>query len=647
MGIIYFDICSIPLFLMILFICYSRRMTKGNANNLFISLVFISLFSAVADLGIEFIGNMTPLSDLSFIVCEISTYVYLVLRNMTNVVLLLFLLTLTKTTSIFKQKWAKIIFSLPYTVIIILLIQNPFTHNVFVVTREAGYTRGPLMIVFYGIAFLYGIVGFLYCINCRRYLPPSRWTALLSIYLLGYISVVLQFIRPGILLEMFFTALGEMMITLTIMRPEERMDIDVGMLSWSSYLSDVKNIIRSRERVQIIVIRIHNSREIRNFLDDHRYNEYISEIADGIRALRWKKPNRVEIYFERPGMIYIMADGDEPGADDIEQRLTSKVSERIGRFEEAGVRFEPQICLIRCPDDLKNIDDIIGVGHKFHIMCANKQSFVRADDIIDSKEFAVEAHIEKILDRAVSDDLIEMYYQPIYDVKNGGFHSAEALARVMDPDYGVISPGVFIPAAETQGVIIPVGDKVLDSVFRFIAENDLDALGLSYIEINLSVAQCMESSLPDKIRALQNKYGTEPCCVNFEITETTFESISEIMLENVNELIGMGYSFALDDYGTGYSNIQRVNNIPLKLIKIDKSMLDEVGSENGRMILEHTVHMMQSIGKKLVAEGAETAGSVELLKNMNCDYIQGYYFSKPLPEKEFTGFIKEHNGLTQ
>ena len=108
----------------------------------------------------------------------------------------------------------------------------------------------------------------------------------------------------------------------------------------------------------------------------------------------------------------------------------------------------------------------------------------------------------------------------------------------------------------------------------------------------------------------------------------------------------MGYNFALDDYGIGYSNIQRVNNIPLKLVKIDKSMLTSASSTNGRVILEYTVHMMQRIGKQIVAEGAETVDEVGILKNMNCDYIQGFYCSRPLPPDEFIHYVREQNGVT-
>lgn len=643
MKIIYFDICAIPLFLMILFVCFSRRMTKGNANRLFIEVVFLSLFSTIADLGMEIPGNMAPLSEAGRIVCSVSTYVYLTLRNCNNAVLLLFLLALTRTTSLIRKTWVKVVFCLPYAVVLGMLVQNPFTHNAFTITAEAGYVRGPLMMAFYGIALIYGLVGLIYCIYCHRYLPTNKWVALLSVYLLAHLAVLVQFFHPELLVEMFCTALGEMLIMLTIMRPEERMDSEVGMLSWASYQADLRNILLSGEHVQIIVIRMLNCREIRNYLGDHKYEKYLSAIADGIRSIRWNHQHNIEIYFEWPGTLYLILDADEPGADNVGERLLSNAGDQIKRYAEMGVRFEPRVCLIRCPEDLQNAEDIISLGHKFHKIDNSKRTAFRASEIVHSQTFAIEARIRDILDRAIREDRVEMYYQPIYDVRSGGFHSAEALARIVDPDFGVISPAIFIPAAEIEGFILPIGDMVLDHVFRFVSEHDLDALGLACIEVNLSVAQCMESRLPEKIRALQQKYGVDPGKVSLEITETTFENISEIMLENINTLIRMGYSFALDDYGIGYSSIQRVNRIPLKLIKIDKSMLDEVHTENGRKILEYTVRMMQSIGKRLVVEGAETRDAVEILEGMHCDYIQGFYFSRPLPEGAFIRYIQEQN----
>ena len=647
MRILYFDISAIPLFLMILHVCFSRKMTKGNANRLFIFVVFLSLFSTVADLGIEIADNMVPLSPAGVIICTISTYVYLTLRNANNAVLLLFLLALTRTTSLIRKRWVKIAFFLPYGAILVMLAQNPFTHSAFTVTAEAGYARAPLMLAFYGIAMIYGFVGLAYCIYCRRYLPRGQWASLLGVYLLAHLAVLIQFFNPNLLLEMFCTALSELMIMLSIMRPEERMDSDVGMLSWASYQSDLRNILLSGEHVQIVVIRLMNGREIRNYLGDYSFNKYISEIANAIRSIRWRHQNSVELYFERPGTIYLLLNEDEDNTENIGDRLRAETREHLRSYAEAGVRFEPHVCLIRCPDDLHNAEDIISLGHKFQKIDNRNQTTFHAGEMVHSKTFAIETHIREILDRALRDGYFQMYYQPIYDVNAGCFHSAEALARIIDPEYGFISPAIFIPAAEAEGFIIQIGDAVLEHVFRFVSEHDLEALGLSCIEINLSVAQCMESSLPEKIRRLQKKYGINPRLINLEITETTFENISEITMNNVNELVRMGYTFALDDYGTGYSSIQRVNRIPLKLIKIDKSMLEEVHTENGRRILEYTIRMMQSIGKQLVVEGTETSEEVEILQSMNSDYIQGFYFSRPLPADQFVAFIGAHNRCKQ
>ena len=643
MKVIYFDICAIPLFLMILIICHTRRMTKGKANQMFVLVVTVSLISAIADLGMEIPNSMLPMSGTGYFICTLSTYLYLAVRNGNNAILLLFLLMLTRTTSLIRKKWVRFAFWLPYMVLLLLLAQNPLTNSVFTITAETGYARGPLMMAIYAIAMVYGLTGLVYCIYCRRYLPANKWAALLTCYLLAHAAVVIQFFHPELLVEMFCTALGEMLIMLSIMRPEERMDSAVGMLSWASYRSDIRNIALSGEHVRIVVIRLLNCLEIRNFVGDHNYNQYLSEVADRIRAVRWTHRHRIEIYFERPGTIYLITDADESGSEDAGERLLAEVGDLIRGHVKMGVCFEPRVCLIRCPEDLQKAEDVISLGHIFLQIDERKQTVFRASEIVHSCTFAMEAHIEEIFDRALKNHNIKMFYQPILDVQSGRFRSAEALARIIDPEYGLISPAVFIPAAETEGYIIPIGDAVLDQVFRFVSEHDLDALGLSYVEINLSVAQCMERSLPEKISALQKKYGVDPGKINLEITETNFEHISEIMFENVNELIRMGYSFALDDYGTGYSSIQRVIHLPLKLIKIDKSMLEEVSTANGRMILDYTMRMMQSIGKLLVVEGAETVDEVEILRSMNCDYIQGFYFSQPLPEEEFIRFLEEQN----
>ena len=238
-----------------------------------------------------------------------------------------------------------------------------------------------------------------------------------------------------------------------------------------------------------------------------------------------------------------------------------------------------------------------------------------------------------------------MYYQPIYSIKDGRFVSAEALIRLTDEEYGFVSPALFIPAAERKGLMIPIGDFVLESVFEFISENDLPELGLSYIELNLSVAQCLQGDLADKIFALEKKYHINPERVNLEITETTYENIGEITDLNIKRLSENGFSFSLDDYGTGFSNMHRISRLPLKIIKIDKTMVDDMENKSGMSVLSNTVSMMKDIDKEIVCEGVETKEQLDTLVSLGVDFIQGYYFSKPLSAKQFISFIRERNNV--
>ena len=143
---------------------------------------------------------------------------------------------------------------------------------------------------------------------------------------------------------------------------------------------------------------------------------------------------------------------------------------------------------------------------------------------------------------------------------------------------------------------------------------------------------------------LQKKYGISPKQVNFEITESVFDSFEDVVEKNMRRLVELGYSFSLDDYGTGYSNLQRLRKMPLYLIKIDKSLVDDMVSVEGCIVMRNTMRLMQDLDKKIVVEGVETGDSLKLLDEMHCDFIQGFYFSKPLPAAEFLAFVKSGNG---
>lgn len=270
-------------------------------------------------------------------------------------------------------------------------------------------------------------------------------------------------------------------------------------------------------------------------------------------------------------------------------------------------------------------------------------------DFCYQPEFRIRNDLDEIIERAIAEKSFKMYYQPIYSTVENRFVSAEALIRLEDSTYGQVSPALFIPFAETNGSIHAIGDYVLNSVFDFISKSGMYELGLKYIEVNLSASQCIESDLFDKIEGLLDKYSLMPEQISLELTETAADIDPTIVDQNIRKLHNLGIRFALDDYGTGYSNIKRLTTLPIDQVKLDKSFVSEIDDPQMWIVIQDTIAMLKAMGKEVLVEGVESEEAVNKFINLKCDllqgceYIQGFYFCKPLPEDEFVEFMKNHN----
>ena len=167
-------------------------------------------------------------------------------------------------------------------------------------------------------------------------------------------------------------------------------------------------------------------------------------------------------------------------------------------------------------------------------------------------------------------------------------------------------------------------------------------MGLDYIEVNLSVVQCMQNNLADSIISLADTHEVDSRKINLEITETAAAERPIMLIKNMKMLVENSYSFSLDDFGTGYSNISSMVDMPLDIIKFDKSIIDRARtSRDGKILLESLTAMVKKMGKRIVAEGVETEEQLHELEAMGIDYIQGFYFSKPLPSEKFIEFVND------
>ena len=213
-----------------------------------------------------------------------------------------------------------------------------------------------------------------------------------------------------------------------------------------------------------------------------------------------------------------------------------------------------------------------------------------------------------------------------------------------DKTLGNLYPDEFIPIAEQSGLIDDIDEFVLEEVCKFLQTGVPQKNGIDNINVNLSVLQCMRPGFVESINRIVNRYGIDKKLINYEITESIAASDYDTLSHVIRKLRNEGFLFSMDDYGTGFSNVSNIFSLNFDVIKIDKSLLwDSEKSELGMVILESTIRMIQQMHKKILVEGVETEAQIELLKKLNVDYLQGFYFSKPIPKSQFIEHITEQH----
>ncbi|MBW9155698.1 EAL domain-containing protein [Clostridium sp. FP2] len=258
--------------------------------------------------------------------------------------------------------------------------------------------------------------------------------------------------------------------------------------------------------------------------------------------------------------------------------------------------------------------------------------------------------IEKGLRRALEKNEFEIYYQPQIDIINNKIKGFEALLRWNSTELGKISPSEFIPVAEASGLIIPMGDWIIKTVY--IQNNLWKSKGYLYdtIAINLSAVQLQNDKFEENLKRIITETEVNTRFVELEITESILMKDFEKGVKLLTEIRGLGINIALDDFGTGYSSLSYLKQLPINTLKIDKSFIDNiVTNEREKAIVDGIIQLAQKIELDVIAEGVETKEQIKLLQSMGCNQIQGYYFSKPLPSDEIeekflkTNWIKPYN----
>ena len=517
--------------------------------------------------------------------------------------------------------------------IITTSIQGLIVYALPIYIHEEGkevFTYGPAVLCVYLFALLYVIATLVIIIAYRNRVSRRRRFAVSLWMIMWIIAAVIQFLNNELLLVGFATAMGVLILLVIMENPESNLDRRLGCFNSYALSEYAKELFRNKKKFSVLNLSFGNKK----LLEENR--AYAEEMLRGMLNAVNRRKKVLAFKNTNADIVFISDDGDSL------YRLGLDILAYFTKDTEW--HKETSLALVKKCDSFANAEELFGFLTFLHKEYVNEKERVLpvGESIIE--KYKKQFEIEQMITDALTEDRVEVFLQPIYANEEHCFSSAEALVRIRERDGSLVPPGLFIPVAEESGQILELGERVFEKVCSFLKNSNALKLGLRIVEVNLSVIQCERKDLAERLIAIADKYEVSPEYINLEITETASISARATLLANMKKLMDYGFKFSLDDFGKGESNLMYVVEMPVSIVKLDYDLTKAFfGSSKAKLVLRAVVSMAHGMELKLVAEGIETKEELISMCKECIDYIQGFYYSKPLPMWEYLEFIEKNN----
>ena len=522
--------------------------------------------------------------------------------------------------------WQKLLTWLVFLASELIVLSSPFTGAVYTVDG-AGYHRGPLYDILPVCAFFYLAFGLVLLVLFRKRLRRGTLISGLAYHVILIAGNIARILLPQYLVMNVFCLLAILVIYLSFQNPDLYIT-DRGPAFNTRAFTDWLDDPQHRSGSRILGFAIRNYNDERSMYGGTQMDQGLGLII----AYLVKQFPQFLLFYLRGGN-FALAGSEDTDWEEIRRVISDRFRESW-KAESADLYLNVTYVEIGLTGQTDTSDRIVNTliyaldeaGESADI----EQTLMPEETL---QEIDRKIGVKRYLDRALENDAVEVFLQPIVDSSTRRITGAEALARLRNEDGRLIPPGLFIPVAEKNGHINLLGEQVLCKVCAFIRDHDIRAMGLKWINVNLSPIQCMHSDLPRLFDAILQEYGVPAELIHLEITEESMVNYAK-QERQIEALHRKGFQLALDDYGAGFSNLHQVKKISFSNIKLDmKIVWDYIRDRDS--LLPSLVQAFKQMGFSITAEGIETQEMVEAMAGIGCDYLQGYFFSRPLPVEEF------------
>ena len=622
-----FLIAAVVILLLVLRNFLDQKRAEDLNSRIFLFFAVIGILDVIAELVSDYYITS---GDGDFgLAAVVTTTIFYLFQALLPYALLCYIMTLHDNKLISVKKM--LLAGLATILLASIVLTNPFTEKLFYFDVSAGYVEGPWYRLMYYSALFHLAVILILVISWRKEFGSQKTKVILDILILCGCGVVIQLLHYPLLMTGFGMSLGILALFLTINNPNANRDSLTGVYNHLYLTRRSDELIAAGKSFHIITIYLYQLKHI-NKVAGVEGGDYILQLT--AKKLEELCGSRVFRITGKRFLVLTMS------LQEYEYYIT-----QIKKMFETDMQLDADSSKPATPVILSGIVHGQKLGasglmleyaeYLESLSMQNGMIEVIQDDQQTMDGFLYDKKVEQYLRTAIAQDLFEVYYQPVYSTEKNDFVTLEALSRLHHPELGWIAPDVFIQIAEKNHMIEQITDLQFKRICMFINEHRGLMKKLFNIKVNLSSLDLMRSDCSSHFIRMMDDMDIQHDWIQFEITETVATEYNAGLGMVVDGFMAAGVRLCLDDFGSGYANLNTVMRLPFSAIKIDRTLLFDICNDKKRaMFYQSIIETFHRMGYSIVSEGVETEEEMSLLSSWGVDMIQGYYFSRPLPVEE-------------
>ena len=627
-----FELSALAFEVLLLVFYFAKRHLPTKKNRYFILAMGAGCICTAMDMVSGLLDTYWKAIPLELI--HVVNVIYFLALATDVLLLFIYILSITDQLDVVKTPLFGV-YCVPYLIMVIMAIATPYTGALYYFDSVKGYMHGPTFLTNYILNTFYLILAIVYVVVYRSHISKMHLYSIVILMVLLAVGAVLQaFSFPWVLLTNAFSAYAMCIMYLSLQNPDLYVDKETGLFNRDGYAEYLKELTGSGSEYTFMVICLDNYRSVKTVFGEDKACRALKQAIEYVR-----KSYSDEHIFRYSEDTYIVL---TPVKYDVNKSMESGRKRLDSGFVIDGEHIRFSVVFIVLPyemldNNIKRTQSILDYALK-SVDSGLKGNIIVDEELITSSKRRND--IEIALEKSIEKKSVQIYFMPIFSPITEKMERVEVLARIFDRNVGFIPPREFIAEAEKNGSIISLGRHIFEKTCEFIKEQEPDMYGVGRISVNLSVMQLMQEGMAEEFIGISDKNGVSMEKISFDIAEVIDTDKDGIAESNMKKLAAVGAEFALNGYGSGYSSLENIMKLPISMVKIDRTLVISY-FEKDSMLLPDVIEMFRNQKLKIVLVGVETKDMARRLSVMGCDYLQGYFYSRTLPARDFVALMKK------